>query len=190
MLHAQRRHRCPCHGTECVCLLSLSAASDSATPWTVAHQAPLSMGFPGRNTGVGCHGLRLGISWTQGSNLRPLHCQAVSLPLSLLGSPLGIWNTLFRDQSISWELQCPEHQLPTHRLDLCRLRESLVCWMQNMMAGEGQTRKKRRTRPEQRTSMPLQSPQEETEASTGREGPAQGHQTVSGRALSRLPGLR
>ena len=168
----------------------MSVVSDSATPWTVAHQAPLSMGFPGRNTGVGCHGLRLGISWTQGSNLRPLHCQAVSLPLSLLGSPLGIWNTLFRDQSISWELQCPEHQLPTHRLDLCRLRESLVCWMRNMMAGEGQTRKKRRTRPEQRTSMPLQSPQEETEASTGREGPAQGHQTVSGRALSRLPGLR
>ena len=26
-----------------------------ATPWTVAHQTPLSMGFPGKNTGVGCH---------------------------------------------------------------------------------------------------------------------------------------
>ena len=26
-----------------------------ATPWTVAHQAPLSMDFPGKNTGVGCH---------------------------------------------------------------------------------------------------------------------------------------
>ena len=25
------------------------------TPWTVAHQAPLSTGFPGKNTGVGCH---------------------------------------------------------------------------------------------------------------------------------------
>ena len=25
-----------------------------ATPWTVAHQDPLSMGFP-RHTGVGCH---------------------------------------------------------------------------------------------------------------------------------------
>jgi len=24
-----------------------------ATPWTVAHQVPLSMGFPGKNTGVG-----------------------------------------------------------------------------------------------------------------------------------------
>ena len=25
------------------------------TPWTVAYQAPQSMGFPGKNTGVGCH---------------------------------------------------------------------------------------------------------------------------------------
>ena len=25
------------------------------TPWTVAHQAPLSMGYPGKNNGVGCH---------------------------------------------------------------------------------------------------------------------------------------
>ena len=27
-------------------MLSLSVVSDSVTPWTVAHQAPLSMGFP------------------------------------------------------------------------------------------------------------------------------------------------
>ena len=29
----------------CVCTLSHSVMSDSATPWTVAHQAPLFMGF-------------------------------------------------------------------------------------------------------------------------------------------------
>ena len=29
----------------CVCMLSRSVVSDSVTPWTVAHQAPLSMGF-------------------------------------------------------------------------------------------------------------------------------------------------
>ena len=29
----------------CVCVLSCSVVSDSATPWTVAHQAPLSMGI-------------------------------------------------------------------------------------------------------------------------------------------------
>ena len=32
-----------------------SVVSDSVTPWTVAYQAPLSMGFSGKNTGVGCH---------------------------------------------------------------------------------------------------------------------------------------
>ena len=46
--------------------------------------------FPGKNTGVDCHSLLLGIFPTQGSNLclpRFLHWQADSLPLSHLGSP-------------------------------------------------------------------------------------------------------
>ena len=43
---------------------------------------------PGKNTGVGCHGLLQGIFPTQGSNLDLLHCQAESLPLSHLGSPI------------------------------------------------------------------------------------------------------
>ena len=34
---------------------SLSRARLFATPWTAAFQAPLSMGFPGKSTGVGCH---------------------------------------------------------------------------------------------------------------------------------------
>ena len=42
--------------------------SDSETPWPVAHQAPLSMGFSGKNTGVGCHALPQGIFLTQGLN--------------------------------------------------------------------------------------------------------------------------
>ena len=29
-----------------------SVMSNSATPWTIALQAPLPMGFPGKNTGV------------------------------------------------------------------------------------------------------------------------------------------
>ena len=58
--------------------------SNSATPWTVAHQDPLSMGqnsSPGKNTRVGCHFLFQGIFLAQGSNLCLLHCQAGSLPL-------------------------------------------------------------------------------------------------------------
>ena len=34
---------------------SLSHARLLATPWTAAYQAPLSMDFPGKSTGVGCH---------------------------------------------------------------------------------------------------------------------------------------
>ena len=60
--------------------------SDSATPWTVGHQAPLSMSFLGKNTGAGYHLLQ-GIFLTQGSNpclLCLLHWQTNCLPL---GSP-------------------------------------------------------------------------------------------------------
>ena len=39
-----------------------------ATPWTVAHQAPPSVGFPGRDTGAGCRALLPGIFPTQGVN--------------------------------------------------------------------------------------------------------------------------
>ena len=46
------------------------------TPWTAARQAPLSMDFPGKNTGVDCHLLLRGILRTQGWNSRllPVSC--------------------------------------------------------------------------------------------------------------------
>ena len=47
------------------------------TPWTVAHQAPLFLGFPRQNTGVGCHFLLQGIFLTQGSNVRLLYCRRI-----------------------------------------------------------------------------------------------------------------
>ena len=37
--------------------------------WTIAHQAPLSMEFSGKDTGVDCHFLLQGIFLTQGLNL-------------------------------------------------------------------------------------------------------------------------
>ena len=58
--------------------------------WTVAHQAPLSMGFSSKNTGVDCHFLLLGIFLTQGSNpclLHLLYWLVGSLPLALSGKP-------------------------------------------------------------------------------------------------------
>ena len=62
---------------------------DAASPWTVAHQAPPSMGFPSKNTGGGGHFLLQGILPTQGSNLHLLdllHWQADSWLLHHLGS--------------------------------------------------------------------------------------------------------
>ena len=45
-----------------------------ATPWTVACQAPLSMGFSRQGYGVGCHFLLQGIFLIQKSNQGLLHC--------------------------------------------------------------------------------------------------------------------
>ena len=46
---------------------SLSRVWPSATPWTAAFQAPLSRGFPGRGTGVGCCKSKIsGVGWQAG----------------------------------------------------------------------------------------------------------------------------
>ena len=56
-------------------------------------QAPLSMNFPGKNTGMGCHFLLQGIFPTQRSNPHLQHCrqspklQACSLLLNHQGTP-------------------------------------------------------------------------------------------------------
>ena len=54
-----------------------------ATLWTVICQAPLPMGFSGKNNGVGCLAILLGIFPTQGSSSHLLHLlnwKAGSLP--------------------------------------------------------------------------------------------------------------
>ena len=40
---------------QCMKVKSLSCVRLLATPWTAAHQAPLSIDFPGKSTGAGCH---------------------------------------------------------------------------------------------------------------------------------------
>ena len=61
------------------------------TPWTVAYQAPQSVGFSRQEYGVGCHFLLQGIFPTQGSNLGIPHCRQMLYRLSYQGSP----NTVF-----------------------------------------------------------------------------------------------
>ena len=64
----------------CIDACMLSHVRLFATLWTVACQAPLPMGFPGKNTGVGCYFLLQGIYPAQRSNPHLLHWQVDSLP--------------------------------------------------------------------------------------------------------------
>ena len=57
--------------------VSCSVVYDSVSPGTVAHQAPLSIGFPRQDTGVICHFLPQSIFQTQGLNLGLLHCKRI-----------------------------------------------------------------------------------------------------------------
>ena len=60
-------HGCAIQG--CLKVKSLSHVQLFATPWTVAHQASLSIGFHReKNTGLGCHAFLQGIFPTQRSN--------------------------------------------------------------------------------------------------------------------------
>ena len=78
------------------------------TLWTVAHQAPVSTGFVGRNTGVGCHALLQVIFPTQGSNLHLLpflHWHKGSLPLAPPGKPNLETSDLENEVAGEWEKQ-------------------------------------------------------------------------------------
>ena len=76
----------------CVCVYVyvcvFSCVQFFATPWTVAHQAPLQWGFPGKNPGVDSHFLLQRIFPSQGSNsclFCLLHWQMDSYQLHHLG---------------------------------------------------------------------------------------------------------
>ena len=72
------------------------------TPWTVACQAPLSMGIlQAKNTRMGGHFLLQGIFLTQESNPGLLHCRQILYQLSYQGRP---------------KIHCIAHQLETHSL--------------------------------------------------------------------------
>ena len=61
--------------------------SSSATPWTAAHQASLSVGFSSKNPGVDSHFLLQGIFPTQRWNPGLLHCRQSFYCLSHQRSP-------------------------------------------------------------------------------------------------------
>ena len=65
-------------------------------------EAPLPWGFPGKNTGMGCHFLLQGIFLTQGLNSGLLHFRQMLYHLSHQGSPY-CWSLAWR---IFWALFC------------------------------------------------------------------------------------
>ena len=78
----------------CVCS-SLNHVQLFATPWTVAHKAPLSMGLSRQEYRSGLPSHLQGIFPTQGSNPGFLHCRQILYHLSHLKSPPGHWRTSF-----------------------------------------------------------------------------------------------
>ena len=70
--------------TECYCLVM---SSSFVTPWTVTHQAPLSMGFPKQDYWSGLPFLSPGDLPNSGIEPTSPAWQVGSLPLIHLGSP-------------------------------------------------------------------------------------------------------
>ena len=91
----------------CLCVCALSHVQFFVTLWTEACQAPLSMEFSGKNTGMGCHFLLQEIFPTQGSHshlLCLLHWKVNSLLLPHLGWPLykGPWYKCALSSFLPW----------------------------------------------------------------------------------------
>ena len=70
-------------------------------PMDYSCQAPLSIGYPGKQTRASCHFL-LQICLTQRLNLCPLHWQVDSLPLSHLEIPRKRWSVYLEILHVSF----------------------------------------------------------------------------------------
>ena len=105
------------HLSDCKCVLSWVLSCFSCvwlfvTPWTIAHQALLSVGFSRQQHWSGCNFLLQGIFVTPGSNpclLCLLHWQMGSLPLTPPGKPrwlhiiFNYWVSIFFKL---WQTSC------------------------------------------------------------------------------------
>ena len=89
----------------CAYVCSLSHVQVLATPWTIAWQPSLSMGFFWQGYWHGVHFLFQDIFLTQGSNLHPLsllHWQVNSLALALPGKPCYAYNRILFANKERW----------------------------------------------------------------------------------------
>ena len=106
--------RSPCR--ICCAVLSCPVLSDSLwAPWTVVHQAPLSVGFSRQGYWSGLPCPPPGDLPNRGIEPRSSALQADSLPLSCVGSPLSLWQFIQQQQEMNTKTLLEE-----------RLREYLI----------------------------------------------------------------
>ena len=90
--HTPTKNNFPNQSLFCLCMCQLfSCVQIFATPWTVADQATLSMGFSGKSTALGNHSLLQRTFPTQESNPSLLHCRQILYHLSHQGSPFFVF---------------------------------------------------------------------------------------------------
>ena len=93
---------------------SLSLVQLLATPWTAAYQAPLSMDFPGKSTGVGCHCLLREIPGVTGKFGLEVQNEAGQRLIEFCQeNTLVIANTLFQQHKsrlYTWTLPDGQHR--------------------------------------------------------------------------------
>ena len=87
----------PCH----VVLSGFSHVQLFATPWTITLQAPLSMGFPLQNTGVGCHFLDLPDPGVKPTSLASPALAGRFFPTEPLGKPSRNHDSLSLSRGLS-----------------------------------------------------------------------------------------
>ena len=92
------------------------------TPWTITWQLLCPWDSPGKNTGVGCHFLLLGILPTQGSNQGLQHCRQTLYRLSHQGSHVGALNKDI------WFLSCRGFSDSTRVMPLCISMKEGCLW--------------------------------------------------------------
>ena len=85
--------------------VSCLVMSDSVTPWTVAHQAPLSMGFSRQQYWSELHFILQGIFLTQGLNPCLLHFRQILYHLSYKEVFQYVYNCFGKNQNKNedWE---------------------------------------------------------------------------------------
>ena len=106
-------------------------SNSSATPWTVTHQAPVSVGCSRQESGVGCHFLLQGIFPTREANPCLLHWQVDALLLShpasreLDGRCLFAICLVIREKQIRWSSQWIPYRTPASEVILYLLKKCL-----------------------------------------------------------------